>query len=205
MRLIEVREQEEAEGRIALIVKELEALAGHIKTYNTGAFPVFYLQSHTILKPRDILEMHLNDIYHHVNGDVRVRSHIEYNGCQIELKEENRRELAWYVLQRIHVKGVKEELLREAYLCVNKQGRKLETQVYRKMLERSSNELNLSRVYNSVYLRSLYGYLEIAYGRKTVADVAKEYQVERYYLLNRVFKGMEIEYATHVLDEVACI
>ena len=45
------------------------------------------------------------------------------------------------------------------------------------MLERSSSELDLSRVYNSGYLRSLYGYLEIAYGRKTIEDV--------------VFKGAE--------------
>lgn len=193
------------EGRVALITKELEALADHIKIYNTGSFPVFYLQSHTILKSHHILEMRLSDIYCHENGGVRVRRHIEYEGYRIKLKEEDRRELAWYVLQRIHVVGVQEELLHNAYLCVNKQGRKLEKQVYRKMLERSSNELNLSRVYNSIYLRSLYGYLEIAYGRKTIADVAREYQVERYYLLNRVFKGMEIEYATHVLDEVACI
>lgn len=193
------------ESRVDLIMKELEVLADHIKTYNTGSFPVFYLQTHTIMKSQDILEMRLSDVYAHDNGDVRVRSHIEYNGYQIELKEEERRALAWYVLQRIHVVGVREELLQNAYLCVNKQGRKLDKQVYRKMLERSSNELNLSRVYNSNYIRSLYGYLEIAYGRKTIADVAIEYQVARYYLLKRVFRGMDIEYATHILDEVACI
>lgn len=195
----------EIEDKVGLMMKELEVLAGHIKTYNTGSFPVFYLQSHTILKPQDILSMHLSDIYENENGAVRVRRKFEYNDCQIELKEEDRRELAWYVLQRTHVVGVTEDMLENAYLCVNKQGRKLEKQVYRKMLERSSNELNLSRVYNSHYIRSLYGYLEIANGRKTIADVAREYRVDRYYLLNRVFRGMDIEYATHILDEVACI
>lgn len=203
--MIGVRDREETKGRVALMMKELEALMSHIKTYNTGSFPVFYLQSHTILKPIDILEMRLTDVYHHIDGDVRVRSHILHNGKRIELKEEDRRELAWYVMQRIHVVGVSEELLQGAFLCVNKQGRKLEKQVYRKMLERSSNELDLSRVYNSKYLRSLYGYLEIAYGRKTVEDVAREFQVGRYYLLNRIFKGMDIEYATHILEEIACI
>ena len=73
------------------------------------------------------------------------------------------------------------------------------------MLERSSSELDLSRVYNSGYLRSLYGYLEIAYGRKTIEDVATVYQVERYYLLNRIFKGMSIEYDSQLLNEVANI
>lgn len=206
--LIRVQEQEETEGRIdrvALMMNELEALSNHIKLYNTGAFPAFYLQSHTVLKSHGILDMHLSDIYCNNNGDVRVRSYVEYEGRRIELKVDDRRELAWYVLQRIQVKGVNEKLLQNQFLCVNKQGRKLEKQVYRKMLERSSNELDLSRVYNSVYLRSLYGYLEIAYGRKTIMDVAREYQVDRYYLLNRIFKGVGIEYAGHILDEVACI
>ena len=65
------------------------------------------------------------------------------------------------------------EQLEKHYLCVNKQGRPLQKQVYRKMLERASNELALSRVYNSGYLRSLYGYMEIVHGKKTVDDIAR--------------------------------
>ena len=73
------------------------------------------------------------------------------------------------------------------------------------MLERASDELGLSRIYNSQYIRSLYGYLEIAYGRKTVDTVAKEYGVDRYYLLTRVFGGVDIEYESSLLDEIASI
>ena len=94
-------------------------------------------------------------------------------------------------------------MIAKEYLCINKQGKQLQKQVYRKMLERASSEIGLSRVYNSSYLRSLYGYLEIAYGNKTIDDVAEEYRVERYYLLNRMFKGMEIIYDRNLLDEVA--
>ena len=32
-----------------------------------------------------------------------------------------------------------------------------------------------------------------------------EYQVEKYYLLNRIFKGMSIEYDSRLLNEVANI
>ena len=51
----------------------------------------------------------------------------------------------------------------------------------------------------------LFRSLEIAYGNKTVDDVAEEYGVERYYLLNRMFKGMSIEYDRKLLEEVASI
>ena len=36
-------------------------------------------------------------------------------------------------------------------------------------------------------------------------DVAREYGVERYYLLKRMFKGMSIEYDRNLLEEVASI
>lgn len=190
---------------ITLISGEIQKLSNHIKEYSVGAFPVFYLQLHSVLKVQDILDMRMSDIYQCENGNVRVRTQITWNGQRIELCEEVRRELAWYAMQRIKVRNVQEEQLKEVYLCVNKQGKQLQKQVYRKMLERASNEIGLSRVYNSSYLRSLYGYLEIAYGNKTVDDMAKEYCVERYYLLNRMFKGMDIVYDRKLLDEVANI
>lgn len=190
---------------ITLISGELQKLSDHIKEYSVGAFPVFYLQIHSVLKVQDILDMRLSDIYQCDNGNVRVRTQVFWEGQMIELCEEVRRELAWYAMQRIKVRNVSEDQLKEIYLCVNKQGKQLQKQVYRKMLERASNEIGLSRVYNSSYLRSLYGYLEIAYGNKTVDDVAKEYRVERYYLLNRMFKGMDIVYDRKLLDEVANI
>lgn len=193
------------EDRIALITEEIEKLSEHIKTYSVGSYPVFYLQLHSILKVQDILEMRLSDVYDCVHGNVYVRDQIIFEEKEVELSGEDRKNLAWYAMQRIKVRNTEEEQLEKMHLCVNKQGKPLKKQVYRKMLERSSSELDLSRVYNSGYLRSLYGYLEIAYGRKTVEDVAMEYQVEKYYLLNRIFKGMSIEYDSQLLNEVANI
>lgn len=193
------------ENNINIIQKELDQLGCHIKTYSVGAYPVFYLQLHSVLRVQDVLEMRFIDIYSCEAGNVRVRSKILWEDRIIELSDHDRREFAWYAMQRMKVRGVKEEELQETYLCVNKQGRQLQKQVYRKMLERASNELDLSRIYNSCYLRSLYGYLQIAHGHKTVDDVAREYRVERYYLLNRIFKGTEIEYDIRLLDEIASI
>lgn len=193
----------ENKDRIALITEEIKKLSAHIKMYSVGSYPVFYLQLHSILKVQDILEMRLSDVYDCVRGNVYVKDQIILEEKEVELNEEDRKNLAWYAMQRIKVRNTEEEQLEKMYLCVNKQGKPLKKQVYRKMLERSSCELDLSRVYNSGYLRSLYGYLEIAYGRKTIEDVAMEYQVERYYLLNRIFKGMSIEYDSQLLNEVA--
>ena len=191
-------------NQITVIVKEVEKLGEHIKTYSVGSFPVFYLQLNSVLKVQDIIDMRLRDVYLCENGNIRVKESVHCGKNTIELTEDVRREMAWYAVQRIKVRRAKDELL-GACLCVNKQGKQLQKQVYRKMLERASGELGLSRVYNSGYLRCLYGYLEIAYGNKTVDDVAREYGVERYYLLNRMFKGMRIEYDRNLLEEVASI
>lgn len=190
---------------LSIVTLELKKLSEHIKMYNKGTYPAFYLQLRSVLKLQEILDMHLCDVYDCIDGNVRVKTKINYGNKIIFLDVEDRRELAWYAMQRISVTGIRKEQLEQEYLCVNKQGRQLLKQVYRKMLERSSNELSLSRVYNSGYLRSLYGYFEIVYGRKTIEKVAKEYQVERYYLLNKTFKGMEIQYARNVVDQVACV
>ena len=197
------------EGNYVTVTKEeLNKLSNHIKTYTVGSYPVYYLQLHSSLKVQDVLDMRMIDIYMCEEGTVRVRPQIVWDNQVIELTDHGRRELAWYAMQRIKVRNAgeeQEEQLEKHYLCVNKQGRPLQKQVYRKMLERASNELALSRVYNSGYLRSLYGYMEIVHGKKTVDDIAREYQVERYYLLNRMFKGVEIQYDVKLLDEVAYI
>lgn len=195
----------EDENYVTVTKEELNKLSNHIKTYSVGSYPVYYLQLHSSLKVQDVLDMHMSDIYMCEEGTVRVRPQIVWDGQPIELTDHGRRELAWYAMQRVKVRNAGEEQLEENYLCVNKQGKPLQKQVYRKMLERASNELALSRVYNSGYLRNLYGYMEIVHGKKTVDDIAKEYQVERYYLLNRMFKGVEIQYDDSLLDEVACI
>lgn len=195
----------EDENYVTVTKEELNKLSNHIKTYSVGSYPVYYLQLHSSLKVQEVLDMRMIDIYMCEGGTVRVRPQIVWDGQPIELTDHGRRELAWYAMQRMKVRNAGEEELEGNYLCVNKQGKPLQKQVYRKMLERASNELALSRVYNSGYLRSLYGYMEIVHGKKTVDDIAKEYQVERYYLLNRMFKGVEIQYDDRLLNEVACI
>ena len=50
-------------NQIAVITKEIERLGEHIKTYSVGAFPVFCLQLHSVLKVQDIIDMRLGDVY----------------------------------------------------------------------------------------------------------------------------------------------
>lgn len=186
------------------IIQELEKLKTHIKTYSTGAYPAFFFQVHSVLKIQYILEMQLADVYFCEEGRIKILPEIIYSGEKIALAPEERRELAWYAMQRVRVCGANEDVL-EDWLCVNKQGHQLQITAYRKMLERASAELGFQENYNAGYLRSVYGYLAIAFGKKTVAEIAREYHVSRYYLLNRIFRGMEIQYLDDVLLQVANI
>lgn len=192
------------EGRIQIIISELEKLENHIKTYSTGAFPCFYLQLHSALKVQDILDLSLSDVYWCEQGNIRVKTNMKVQGMKVTLNDEDRMALAWYALQRIPVCRTNESVLQD-YLSVNKQGKPLQKQVYRKMLERMSGELGLSRIYNAGYIRSLYGYLQICHGQKTIDEMAAEYGVTKYYLLNRMLKTLPIEYAEDILHQIACI
>ena len=176
---------------IEMILKDLEKLSEHVKMYNTGAYPAFFLQLHTVLRIQDILDMQLSDLYFWEDGSIKLLPELMYAGETIELDENGRRELAWYALQRIAVCQAQEEAL--------------DDWLYRKMLERTSAELGFGENYNVGYLHSLYGYLAIGCGRKTIDETAKEYRVARYYLLNRIFKGRKIQYLEDVIQQVANI
>ncbi|VYT35324.1 Uncharacterised protein [Tyzzerella nexilis] len=186
------------------IQKDLEDLKCHIKTYSTGAYPAFFLQLHSVLKIQDILDMELADVYFCEEGQIKLLPEIIYAGEKIILDAEERKELAWYAMQRIPVCDTQEKVLND-WLCVNKQGKQLQMTAYRKLLERASAELRFRENYNVGYLHALYGYLAIAFGRKTVHEVAKEYRVSRYYLLNRIFKKMEVQFLDDVICQVANI
>lgn len=186
------------------IQKDLEDLKCHIKTYSTGAYPAFFLQLHSVLKIQDILDMELADVYFCEEGQIKLLPEIIYAGEKIILDAEERKELAWYAMQRIPVCDTQEKVLND-WLCVNKQGKQLQMTAYRKLLERASAELRFRENYNVGYLHALYGYLAIAFGRKTVHEVAKEYYVSRYYLLNRIFKKMEVQFLDDVICQVANI
>lgn len=186
------------------ILTDLERLDTHMKTYSTGAYPAYFFQLHSVLRIQDILEMQLADVYFCEDGMIKILPEIIYAGERIILDAKERKELAWYALQRIPVCETQEEVL-EDWLCVNKQGNQLQMTTYRKLLERASAELRFQENYNVGYLHCLYGYLKIASGRKTIQEVAGEYHVSRYYLLNRVFKGMEIQYQEDIIRQVANI
>lgn len=186
------------------IVKELEMLKQHVKKYHTGIFPAIYLQIHSVMRIQDIQEMILGDVYFVEDSIVKVRAVIDYLDYQISIDAAGRKELAWYALQRLPVLGATEDMLGE-WLCLNKNGKQLQVPAYRKMLERTAEELNLKNKYTISYLRSMYGYLAIARGEKTIEGVAREYGVTKYYLVNRIFNGLEIQYFSEVIDIVANI
>ena len=187
---------------IATILNNLEKLGVHLKKYRTGAYPAFFLQLHTTLRIQDILDMQLSDIYFFDEGKIRLLPDIVYTSQKVNIDDKGRIELAWYAMQRMAVCEAKEDVL-DDWLCVNKQGNQLLMQAYRKLLDRSCGELGFKINYNAGYLHSLYGYLEIAFGKKTIDEIAKEYEVSRYYLLNRIFRGRDIQYHENIIQQVA--
>ena len=189
---------------IDMITADLDRLGQHIKEFNKGAYPAFLFQLHSVLKIHDILEMRLSDVYYCDDGCVRLLPEIVFEGEKVHLDQQMRTELAWYALQRVAVCNADEEAL-EDWLCVNIHGRQLQPQAYRKMLERTSFELGFRSNYSVGYLHSLYGYLRIASGQKTIAEVAREYGVTQYYLQHRIFKGTPIQYEDHIIRQVANI
>lgn len=189
---------------IDMITADLNKLGQHIKDFNKGAYPAYLFQLHSVLKIHDILEMRLSDVYYCDDGCVRLFPEIVFEGEKVHLDEWMRKELAWYALQRVAVCNADEAAL-DDWLCVNIHGRQLQPQAYRKMLERTSYELGFRSNYSVGYLHSLYGYLRIASGQRTIAEVAREYGVTQYYLQNRIFKGTPIQYEDHIIRLVANI
>lgn len=189
---------------ISMITADLEKLGQHIKDFNKGAYPAYLFQLHSVLKIHDILDMQLSDVYYCDEGCVKILPEIIFAGEKLHLDERMRRELAWYAMQRVAVCNASDEDL-EDWLCVNIHNRQLQAQAYRKMLERTSYELGFRSNFSVGYLHSLYGYLLIASGRRTVAEIAREYGVTQYYLQNRIFKGLPIQYEDHIIRQVANI
>lgn len=183
------------------IIKELDQMEKHMKKYYRGAYPAMFLQLHSTLEISEILEMKLGDLLYCDKGKIKMYPDIVYRGKKIVLDENARKELAWCLLQRVPAVNADEAMLDE-WLCVNVQGHKLKIHAYRKMLLRTNIELNFSENYNVTRLHSLYGYMEIASGRKSVMQVAKEYQVSRTYLLQRIFRNMDVDFMDYVIEQV---
>lgn len=183
------------------IIQELDKMEKHMKKYYRGAYPAMFLQLHSTLEISEILEMKLGDLLYCDKGKIKMYPDIVYRGKKIVLDENARRELAWCLLQRVPAVNADESMLDE-WLCVNIQGQKLKIHAYRKMLLRTNTELNFSENYNVTRLHSLYGYMEIASGRKSVMQVAKEYRVSRTYLLQRIFRNMDVDFMDYVIEQV---
>ena len=184
------------------IIQELEQMENHMKKYYRGAYPAMFLQLHSPLEISEILEMRLGDLLYCDKGKIKMYPDIVYRGKKIVLEEKDRKELAWCLLQRVPAVNAEESML-EDWLCVNIQGQKLKIHAYRKMLLRTNSELNFDVNYSATRLHSLYGYMEIATGKKSVIQVAREYQVSRSYLLQRIFKNMDVDFMDYVIEQVA--
>lgn len=188
------------------IIRELKILDAHIKTYNEGAYPAFYLQMKTAFRVVDILSLKLKDLYEVVDGTITVKDRVTVNGTTFKLKPEDKMTFATYILHRtpIDIEEDEENILND-FLCVNKQGNQLTNQVYRKLLERAVYELSLKHDFNTFYLHSLYGYFQFVFAKKTIPALMKEYHCSKYYLINQIWKGFEIGYASRVVHQAAGI
>ena len=188
------------------IIRELEILDGHIKKYNEGAYPAFYLQLKTAFRVADILSLKLKELYGIVDGNITVNESITVNGTVFRLKDEDKVTFGAYILHRtpISIDQGSEDIL-EDFLCVNKQGKQLTNQVYRKLLERAVYELNLKHDINTFYLHSLYGYFQLVFAKKTIPALMQEYHCSRYYLFNQVLKDFNVGLASSVVHQAAGI
>ena len=184
------------------IREDLERLGKHMRVYDRGAYPAFYLQMHTPLRFSEISRIRLKDLCYIEDGKVKMIPDIVFEGRKVKLSPEERREIAYCVLQRIPVTDTTPEVL-DGYLCLSSIDTPLSIQTYGKILRRTCDELGLRKRYSSCEIRSLYGYFEIVSGRKTIEEVALDYGVTQFYLLNRVFAGKEIQYADSLLKQVA--
>ena len=192
------------ENELEEILQELKILETHLKKYNEGAFPAFYLQLKTAFRVPDILALRLKDVYTIFDGKISVKDSININADVFRLKAEDRLAFATYILHRTPANIEKDqEYILEDYLCVNKQGNQLTNQVYRKLLERAVYELDLKHDYNTFYLHSLYGYLQLVFARKTVPALMQEYHCSKYYLINQILKGFHVGLASSVVRQVA--
>lgn len=188
------------------IIRELKILDAHIKTYNEGAYPAFYLQMKTAFRVVDILSLKLKDLYEIVDGTITVKDSVTVNETLFKLNPEDKMAFGAYILHRTPIIiGEGEEEIMDDFLCVNKQGNQLTNQVYRKLLERAVYELSLKHDFNTFYLHSLYGYFQFVFARKTIPALMKEYHCSKYYLLNQIWKGFEIGYASRVVHRAAGI
>lgn len=191
-------------GQYEQLKTETIKLGEHMKRYATGMYPAYYLQLNTPWKINNILKMTLADIYT-IDDSATLKVKEEGKGePSILFTQEDRKNLAWYAFSRVPVRNVQKSMFADA-LCLNKQNQPLTLQVYRKTLERFSKELNLSQLYNTTYLKRLYGYFNIIEGRKTAGMLALEYQTSKSYVINNMLREFDCEILETTLLEIAGI
>ena len=76
------------------IREDLERLGNHMRVYDRGAYPAFYLQMHTPLRFSEISRIRLKDLCYIEDGNVKMVPDIVFEGKRLKLSSEERMELA---------------------------------------------------------------------------------------------------------------
>lgn len=189
---------------ITEIEDELSLLETHIKKYHVGYYPLFYFTKDYFIKVKDMFPLRLDNFYKMEEQGATVKDFVQIGKRKIRLSKQDRLPLSWYLLQRVPIQSVTEERLKE-YMCINRDGNIVQAPAYRMVLERTSRELNLSRVYNTSCIKACSAYHDISLGKKTINEVAALLGCSRYHLIDYVLKPFPLTYDTNLVKSIAGI
>lgn len=188
------------------VEQELLLLDDHMKTYHVGYYPMFYFTKFYGVNANDMLGFLLLDFYETYDFDVgvKVKEWVQIGKRKIYFSESDRLMLSWYLLQRIAIqsRSVTDNDLKKP-MCQNRNGNPVKAPAYRRVLERASKELGLSRCYNTSYLKSVYAYREIALGHKTINEVAELFNCSKMHLKNCILKPFLPVYDGEMIQKIA--
>lgn len=187
------------------IEKELNLLETYIKTFHVGYYPAFYLTLHHGINATDIFQLLLSDIYQMNDPDcLQVRSKVRIGKHEVVLSQTDRLTLSWYLMQRIPVAKANEADFSLPF-CVNRQGKEVQSPSYRKALECAAKELKLDQKYTTRHIKAIYGYREIANGRKTVTEIADQFHCSKQHLIGHILGKFPIIYKEGLIYKIAGI
>lgn len=183
---------------------ELSLLETHIKKYHVGYYPLSYFTKNYLVKVKDMFPLCMDNFYEITEQSVKVKDSIQIGKRKMHLSNQDRLNLSWYLLQRVSIQSVTEEKLKE-YMCINRDGNIVQAPAYRMVLERTSKELNLSRIYNTNCIKACCAYQDISLGRKTINEVAELLGCSKYHLIDYVLKPFPLTYDTDIVKSIAGI
>lgn len=183
---------------------ELSLVEAHIRKYHVGYYPLFYFTKHYFIKVKEVFPLCLNNFYEIEEESVKVKDLVQIGKRTIELSKQDRLNLSWYLLQRIPIKSVTEEKLAD-YMCINRDGNLVQAAAYRMVLERTSRELNLSRVYNTSCIKACCAYRDISLGKRTLNEVAALLGCSKYHLIDYILNPFPRTYDSEIVKSIAGI